>query len=79
MITKTALASNFNFKRSYPEYYEDDEDRPMSIQQKRTLTELIYSRVANQEEVERRLQEMESYNYNDCRDAIEDYICSPWK
>lgn len=77
MTTKTAVA-NFNFKRGYSDYL-DDADRPMTRRQRRTIEEFIFSRVSNPEEVERRLAEIESYNYTDALEVIEDFLFAPWK
>lgn len=76
MTTKTALA-NFNFKRGYQSY--DDVDRPISHHQRKTLEELIYSRVSNPEEIDRRLAELEGYNFSDASEALDDYLYAPWK
>ena len=74
MITKTMVGGDFNFRRVYPEYIVDDVEKPISKEQRRTLIELIYSRVSNPEEVERRLAEIESYNFADGEEAIGNFL-----
>ena len=77
MSTKTA-AANFNWRRGYPSY-EDDVDRPMTHFQRRTLTHLIYGYISHPDEVERRLSEIEDYNFQDAADAIEQYQYASYK
>ena len=78
MITKTAVG-NFGFKSNYYPEYIDETDRQMTSQQRKTLIELIYARIFNPDEIDRRITEIESYNYMDAREAIEDFLFAPWK
>ena len=81
MITKVAVGSNFNFKRNHqcvPDY-ESEPDRPITKAQRQTLVELIYSRISNPEEIERRLSQIEDYNYLDISEAIGDLLFSTSK
>ena len=81
MTTKVALG-NLNFRRHdrhFPERELNLEDKEMSQKQRRTLVELIYSRISNPEEVEGRLSQLESYNFLDAQEAIDDFLFAPWK
>jgi len=77
MSTKT-VAANFNWRKGY-QSYEDDVDRPMTNFQRRTLTDLIYGCISHPDEVERRLAEVDGYNYFDAADAIEQYKYASYK
>ena len=77
MITKTAISS-FGFGRVSP-YYPEDFDRPMSDSQRRKLQDIIFSNISNPREVERRLAEIESYDYSDAEEVLADMALAPWK
>ena len=79
MTTKVAVGS-FSFKKNrryMPEY--EAEDRPMTNYQKKTLIDLIYSRVSNQDEIESHLSQLENYNFLDAQEVIQDFLFAPWK
>ncbi|MCX6715624.1 MAG: hypothetical protein NT077_01245 [Candidatus Taylorbacteria bacterium] len=81
MITK--IKSSFDGPRRnniYPsDYYLGDLNKPITHQQRKTLENLIYSRVYNPEEVDRRINEIESYDYNDAQEMITDLLLAPRK
>ena len=82
MITKIKSACFDGSRRRniYPsDYYIGDIERPISHQQRKTLEELIYSRISNPDEIERRLTEIECYNFADASEAIADFLLAPWK
>ena len=78
-MTKVAVGS-FSFKknRRYMPKYEA-EDRAMTSQQRKTLIDLIYSRISNQDEIESRLSQLEDYNFLDAQEVINDFLFSPWR
>ena len=65
-------SDGFNHKRNYRDVY--DIDRPMTRHQRRTLEELIYSRISNPDEANRQLNQLESYNFVDAQEMIEDLL-----
>ncbi len=78
-MTKVAVGS-FSFKKNrryMPEH--EAEDRPMSNQQRKTLIDLIYSRISNQDEIESRLSQLEDYNFLDAQEVINDFLFASWK
>lgn len=82
MTTKIAIATgeNFDFKRICPKYFESEEydvDRQITPQQRRTLENLIFSKISEPAEIERRLSQIESYNYYDCAEAISELLFAP--
>ncbi len=77
MITKTAV-SGFGLSRVSP-YYSEDTDRPMSDFQRRKLQDILISNVSNPRELDRRLSEIESYDYSDAEEVLEDMALAPWK
>lgn len=77
MITKTAVRG-FDFNRCSP-YYPDDADRPITPFQKRKLQDFIFSNVSNPREIDRRLKEIETYDYTDAEEVLEDMALAPWK
>ena len=84
MTTKTAIATSddFDFKRAYPEYFESEEvdvDRQITKEQRRTLENLIFSKISDLGERERRLTQIESYNYYDCAEAIGELLFAPFQ
>ena len=54
--------------------YPYDFDQPMTRHQRRTLEELIYSRINNPEEQDRRLNELESYDFRDAQEMIDSLV-----
>ena len=54
-----------------PDYYENA-PRPMTSQQKRTLTDLLCSFISDNNELERKLAEIEDYDFKDACEAIMD-------
>ncbi len=76
-MNETITSNRFNHKRDYQDIY--DEDKPMTRHQRRTLEELIYSRISNPDEAERRLNELESYNFVDAQEMIEDLLFATMK
>ncbi|MCR4334748.1 MAG: hypothetical protein NUV47_03430 [Patescibacteria group bacterium] len=82
MTTNTIAVSGFDGpkKGSYvlPEdYYLCEEERPISENQRKTIIGLIYARIDNPDEIERRCAEIESYNYIDANEAINDLLFAP--
>ncbi len=67
-MNRTITADDYNY-RGYLGY--DDIDRPMSRSQRRALENLITDRIDNPQEIQRRLSEMESYNYIDAEEMLE--------
>ena len=80
MITKIKGACFGGSRRSriYPDYFVAEE-RPITKNQKETLIQLVYSRISNPEEIERRLTEIESYSFEDACEAIKDYMFAPYR
>jgi len=78
-MTKVAVGS-FSFKknRRYMPKYEA-EDTAMTSQQRKTIIDLIYSRISNQDEIESRLSQLEDYNFLDAQEVIQDFLFAPWK
>lgn len=68
-MNRTITAKSFHNKRNYRNEY--DYDQPMTRHQRRTLEELIYSRINNPEEQDRRLNELESYDFRDAQEMID--------
>jgi len=80
MITKykSSCFDGPNRNNIYPsDYYMGDIDKPISHQQRKTLEDLIQSRIYNPDEVDRRLSEIESYNFTDAQEMIEDLLFAP--
>ncbi len=76
MITKTAIGS-LDSRKSSGYFLEYDPGRQMTREQKKTLIGLIYSRVSNPDEIERRLSQIEDYSFLDATEAINDLLfCS---
>lgn len=67
-MNRTITGGDYNY-RGYLGY--GDTDRSMSHFQRRTLENLIMDRIDNPQEIQRRLSEMESYNYIDAEEMIE--------
>jgi hypothetical protein len=76
MTTRT-ISADYNFRRGYQAY--DDVDRPMTRFQRRTLTDLIYGCISHPDEVERRVAQIEDYDYFDAAEAIEQYQYAQYK
>jgi hypothetical protein len=53
------------------DYYENA-PRPMTPQQKRTLTDLLCSYISDAEDLEMKLKETEDYDFKDACEAIMD-------
>ena len=53
---------------------ENDDGEGISPKQKDLLTSLIYQRIDNEEERERRLQEVQSYSRDDASEMISSFI-----
>lgn len=68
-MNKTITAGDYNFRNGYQDY--ENMDRPMSYHQRKTLEDLIFNRIDNPKEIQRRLSEMESYNYIDAEDMLQ--------
>ena len=83
MITKIKSAYFDGSRRNhnvYPsDYYLGDIDRPITYQQRKTLENLIHSRVYNPDEITRRINEVENYNYSDAQEMITDLLLAPRK
>lgn len=78
-MNKVAVGS-FNFRENHQYLSDyDTEDRPMTSQQRKTLIDLIYSRISNQDEIESRLSQLEDYNFLDAQEVIQDFLFAPWK
>ena len=82
MTTKIAIATgeNFDFKRICPRYFEseeDDVDKQITKEQRGTLENLIISKISDPGERDRRLSQIESYNYYDCSEAIGELLFAP--
>ena len=71
-MNKTMTADGFNHKRNYRDVY--DLDRQMTRHQRRTLEELIYSRISSPEEQERYLAELENYDFRDAQEMIDSLV-----
>jgi len=75
-MTNTVAVGSFYPKRGYPDYVEDV-DKPLSYRQRKTLEELIFSRVSNPDEIQRRLSQIEGYNFDDGQEMIKDLLFAP--
>lgn len=53
----------------YPEYM-DNEGRPMTKHQRTALINRAYSGISDPEELDRRLAEIDSYDFNDASEAL---------
>ena len=71
-MNKTITSNRFNYKRDYQDVYNGD--KPMTRHQRRTLEELIYSRISNSEEQDRRINELESYDFRDAQEMIDSLV-----
>ena len=69
-MNRTITSDRYNKYNDYPY----DLDRPMTRHQRRTLEELIYSRISNPEEQDRRLNEIESYDFSDAQEMIDSLV-----
>ena len=78
MITKNIPAS-FNWNKDYPYSTEVETDREMTNQQRNKLLNYFYTRISNPEEVEERLQEIESFNYADAESVIREFQGSRYR
>lgn len=81
MITKIKSACFDGSRRHiYPsDYYLGDIDRPITHQQRKTLESLICSRIYNPDEINRRINELENYNYSDAQEMITDLLLASRK
>ena len=68
-MNNTITAGDYNFRKGYQSY--ENLDRPMTYHQRKALENLIYNRIDNIKEVQRRLSEIESFNYVDAEDMLQ--------
>ena len=81
MINTKTKIKDFSFNSNYPYFpnYDTPSCEKMTQRQRQTLTELIYSKISDAIAVEERLQELESFNYNDARQSIKELSGSNWR
>jgi hypothetical protein len=81
MIVKTLKGSFYEPRRSF--VIETDnymgEEGMISDKQKRTLTNLIYSKVSDADECERRIAQMEDMTSVEAEEEIFSFLSSQWR
>ena len=81
MIVKTLKGSFYEPQRSYvisSENYMGEEEM-ISDRQRKTLTNLIYSKVQDADECERRIAQMEDMTSTDAENEIFSFLSSSWR
>ena len=77
--TKTKLKDYFSNNYPYFPNFDIPCNEKMTQRQRQTLTELIYSKISDSLAVEERLQELESFSYDDARQSIKELSVSNWR
>jgi len=79
MIVKTLKGSFYEPQKSYVISSENYEEEMISPSQRRTLTNLIYEKIGENEERERWLNQLEDMTRVDAEDAIFDFLSAKWR
>jgi hypothetical protein len=79
MILKTLKGSFDAPRKSYAVALEDYEEEMISPNQRRTLTNLIYEKINENEERERWLNQLDDMTRVDAEDAIFDFLAAKWR
>lgn len=78
MSTKTVLGGFYNPRKKYSINFDYSESVAITNNQRRTLRDLIYSNIQDEEERENRLLEIENLTSTEAEDEIFQFLSASW-